>query len=212
MTIWMLALLACSDAEKETEDTANNDQDTDDSGDSGDTSSPPPPPFVPAEGHWTYSGGELIAEQSTCVLGEENSDVTDPIGFTLALQDTIFTIASDDSSGESVNCSLNDPSSPEPGAFTCANTMTTVIIEDVWEDDFGQSANIEMQIDTASQGVFISNEELVNTFTLTLTCLDVDYWISDVDCSNLNDDNDGDGNPDYPTPCTITFNANATLD
>ena len=63
--------------------------------------------------------------------------------------------------------------------------MTTVVIEDVWEDDFNQTADIEMQIDTASQGVFISNEELVNTFTLTLTCLSVDYWISEVDCSNL---------------------------
>ena len=208
----MLALLACSDAEKETEDTASSTQDSgdSDSGDSGDT--PPPPPFVPAEGHWTYSGGDLIPEQSTCVLGEQNSDVTDPIGFTLALQDALFTITSDDSSGDSVNCSLDDPNSPDPGGFTCANTMTTVVIEDVWEDDLNQTADIEMQIDTASQGVFISDEELVNTFTLTLTCLSVDYWISEVDCSNLNDDNDGDGSPDYPTPCTIAFNANATLD
>ena len=60
-----------------------------------------------------------------------------------------------------------------------------------------------MSIDTAVTGLFSDAMSLTNTFTLTLTCLEVDYAFP-LSCSDINDQ--------FPTPCTIQFTANATLD
>ena len=51
-------------------------------------------------------------------------------------------------------------------------------------------------------GVFADAMSLTNTFTLTLTCLEVDYAFP-LSCSDINDQ--------FPTPCAIQyFTANAT--
>jgi hypothetical protein len=219
---WMLLVLGCSDLDKDQEDTNQNqnqnqnqnDTDTDDDTaiDTGQQDTDEPlVPFVPAQGHWTYSGGTLLPSGTNCVIGEEEQNMTDPVGFTLAVVDDTFRVIADGTGNDVVTCLLADVTSTEPGSFSCDPTSTNILIEDIFEDDLGQTADIELNILTNSVGGFNSTESLTMLFTLSITCLDFDYWAGG-DCTTLNDDNDGDGNADYPTPCTIQFNAEATLD
>jgi hypothetical protein len=205
--IIFLAILACSEEEKfdnnDLDDTASSTVEDTVEDTSEDTGGDTSQPFTPALGHWTYSGGELVPAGTTCILGAEETDMTDPVGFAMVARDDGFSMISDDTGSQPVNCNLDNPESAEPGSFFCANTTTSVMIEDVWEDEWGNAADIQMQIDSSSLGFFGSDETMTTTFTLTLTCQDVIFWLGG-SCSDVQ--------AEYPTPCTIQFNANATFD
>ena len=160
-------------------------------------------PFAPNEGHWTYSGGELVSSGTTCQLDSATQgDLTDPVGFNLSLSEQGFVIQSDEAGDSGTNCVMTDPESPEAGSYICANASTSVLFESVWSDG-SNDMDVTMTIDTAVVGGFIDASTLANTFTLTLACTDVDY-ILPLGCSDISSQ--------FPTPCTIQFTANATLD
>lgn len=192
----LIGLLACGSEEKNNgEDTAQN---TTDMGEEEVV-----PPFRPLEGHWTYSGGSLVEANTTCTLpNNDPGDLTDPVGFALALGEAgDFTITSDGDEAGTL-CVLNDPESTQAGGFQCSSASSSIVFEDI-DDGIGGTLDITMQIDTALQGLFASDSAMQNTFTLTLTCTDVDHW-SGASCSDIQEQ--------FPNPCDIQFNANATLD
>ena len=195
--IVLLAGMACFDVEKiEDPDGEPSAEDTSSDPEPDAPPPPPPPPFAPGEGHWTYAGGNLIPAGTTCPTEDGGGEMTDPVGFVLTnISAGGFTITSDDASV--VSCSLLTPESPDPGNFACQNSSQVVLIEDV------EDADIEVQIDTSSSGFFGSDSSMITTFELTLTCLSVDHWWG-LDC--------GDIVEYFPSPCTIQFTANATLD
>ena len=198
----LISLLACGEKAADTAeiqetpaeptDTANEETDT----------PPPPPPFVPTAGHWTYSGGELIPSGTTCQLDSATEgELTDPVGFTLSNTDSGFTIVTDDATDGGTTCVMGAPDSPDPGTFSCENTTTTFVLEDV--DMVIVQADIEMSVETATVGAFMDASTLSNTFTLTMDCLDVSHDFGG-SC--------GDIEEFFPTPCTIQFSADATFD
>ena len=111
--------------------------------------------------------------------------------------------ADDAATDDGTACTMVDPDSPDAGGFICANTSVEQWFEKVYTDDFGNDMDIKIAIDTAVTGVFSDAMSLTNTFTLTLTCLEVDYAFP-LSCSDINDQ--------FPTPCAIQFTANATVD
>jgi len=198
----LLSVLACGD---KTTDTAEV-QET--AAEPGDTSveetdtQPEPEPFAPAEGHWTYSGGELISSGTTCSLDSNTQgELTDPVGFTLTRTDGGFTVLADDATEGGTNCAMLDPTSPDAGGYACEAASTEVTFEDV--DMVIVQADIQMSIETATTGAFSDATTLSNTFTLTLNCLDVSHDFGG-SCGDITDV--------FPTPCTIQFSADATLD
>ena len=198
----LMSILACGDKTTDTSvsETADEPADTADTVETEE----PPAPFVPADGHWTYSGGELVETGTTCQLDSATEgELTDPVGFNLTATEGGFTVLADGDTGSGTGCTLVDPDSPDAGGYICENASVEEWFEKVYEDDFGNDMDIKMSIDTAVTGVFTDTMTLTNTFTLTLTCLEVDYAFP-LSCSDINDQ--------FPTPCTIQFTANATLD
>lgn len=199
--IVILAMVACG--EKDIEDTSVYPEPSNE-----DTSTEEVlPPFVPTAGHWTYSGGTLIDAGTSCQLDTSTGgDLTDPVGFLLALTDGGFTMSADNSTDPASNCLLTDATSTSPGTYNCSSSSSQVWFQNVWEDDFGNDMSILMQINTDIMGSFTSASTLNNIFTLTLQCIDVDYDnpFASVSCSDVN--------AQYPTPCTIQFSAAAALD
>ena len=196
--LMLITILACGD---KTTDTSV--QETADTSETAETDLPPTP-FAPIDGHWTYSGGELIEAGTTCQLDSATEgELTDPVGFNLTGAEGSFTVMADDATDAGTACTMVDPDSPDAGGYICENASVEQWFEKVYTDDFGNDMDIKMTIDTAVTGVFADTMSLTNTFTLTLTCLEVDYAFP-LSCSDINDQ--------FPTPCTIQFTANATLD
>jgi hypothetical protein len=205
MTFLILTLLACGEKETSTDSAVDYIQDSGDS--------EPPPEFQPSEGQWTYSGGELIAAGTTCpedldAQDDGSSDVTDPVGFTLAnTSTTSFSLTSDDST-DAVNCTVTE-TSETTGTFVCADSSVEKNITDSGtEGVIPWTYDVDLTIDTSSAGGFASATSMVNTFTLTLTCLEASTTAfgepAGSSCSDITDQ--------FPSPCTIQFSANATLD
>lgn len=198
----LLSILACGDKTTDTaevQETAAEPGSEDTSVGETDTQ---PQPFAPAEGHWTYSGGELIATETTCSLDSNTqAELTDPVGFTLTQTDNGFVVLADDATDGGTNCTMTDPTSPNAGGYTCDVASTEVTFEDV--DMVIVQADIQMSIETATTGSFSDASTLSNIFTLTLNCLDVSHDFGG-SC--------GDITEAFPTPCTIQFSADATLD
>lgn len=197
--LMLMTILACGDKTTDTsvQETAAEPVDTADTEE-------PPAPFAPMAGHWTYSGGELIEAGTTCQLDSATEgELTDPVGFNLTATDGGFTVVADDAMDAGTDCTLVDPESTEAGGYICQNSSVEQWFEKVYTDDFGNDMDIKIAIDTAVTGVFSDAMSLTNTFTLTLTCLEVDYAFP-LSCSDINDQ--------FPTPCAIQFTANATLD
>jgi hypothetical protein len=198
-----LTVLACGEKVTDTaevQETAAEPTDT-----AGETETPPEP-FSPNAGHWTYSGGELIEAGTTCQLDSATEgELTEQVGFTLSTNETGFTVLADGAlDGDTGSaCVLTDPESLEAGGYICQNASVEQWFEKVYEDDFGNDMDVKMTIDTAVTGVFSDASSLINTFTLTLTCTEVDYFLP-LSCSDINSQ--------FPTPCTIQFTAEATLD
>lgn len=199
--LMLMTILACGD---KTTDTSVQET-ADEPGDTAETAeTDTPPPFAPMNGHWTYSGGELIPEGTTCQLDETTQgELTDPVGFSLTSTDDGFVVLADDAEAgdNGTACAMLDPDSPDAGGFMCANASTEVTFEDI--DMVIVTADIQMGIDTTTTGVFTDASSLTNTFTLTLDCLDVSHDLGG-SC--------GDITEFFPTPCTIQFTANATHD
>ena len=196
--LMLITILACGD---KTTDTSV--QETADTSETAETDLPPTP-FAPIDGHWTYSGGELIEAGTTCQLDSATEgELTDPVGFNLTGAEGSFTVMADDATDAGTACTMVDPDSPDAGGYICENASVEQWFEKVYTDDFGNDMDIKMTIDTAVTGVFADTMSLTNTFTLTLTCLEVDYAFP-LSCSDINDQ--------FPTPCAIQFTANATLD
>jgi hypothetical protein len=202
----LIGVLGCG--EKSSEDTAFVtetadevvDTDTDADTDTGE----PVDVFIPNEGHWTYSGGELIPSGTTCQLDETTEgELTDPVGFNLTIQTGGFLVQSDDPSDNGVTCLMAENDDSGMGSYTCGGSLVEEWFEKVFEDDFGNDMDIKMSIETAISGTFSSASTLTNTFTLTLECLEVDYAIP-LSCNDVDSQ--------FPTPCTIQFTANASLD
>ena len=196
--LMLMTILACGDKTTDTsvQETAAEPVDTADTEE--------PVPFAPMDGHWTYSGGELIEAGTTCQLDSATEgELTDPVGFNLTATDGGFTVVADDAMDAGTACTLVDPASTEAGGYICQNSSIEQWFEKVYTDDFGNDMDIKIAIDTAITGVFSDSMSLTNTFTLTLTCTEVDYAFP-LSCSDINDQ--------FPTPCTIQFTANATLD
>ena len=203
--LMLISLLACGEKTTDTSattqetaaepaDTAVTDTDTD--------TEESPDPFAPSEGHWTYSGGELVESGTTCQLDDATEgELTDPVGFNLSSSADGFTVIADDATDNGTACTMVDPESPDAGGFICANASTEITFEDV--DMVIVTADIDMSIDTSTTGVFADSASLTNTFTLTLNCLDVRHDFGG-SCGDITDV--------FPTPCTIQFTANATLD
>jgi hypothetical protein len=201
--LMLMSILACGDKTTDTSisETAAEPVDTADTTDTTDTEEPPIP-FAPMNGHWTYSGGELIEAGTTCQLDSATEgELTDPVGFNLTASDGGFTVMADDATDNGTVCTMVDPESPDAGGFMCANSTTEITFEDV--DMVIVTADIDMSIDTSTTGVFADSASLTNTFTLTLNCLDVRHDFGG-SCGDITDA--------FPTPCTIQFTANATLD
>ena len=195
----LMSILACGDKTNDTsvQETAAEPVDTAET-------DLPPTPFTPMEGHWTYSGGELIESGTTCQLDSATEgELTDPVGFNLTTTDDGFIVLADGSTDAGTACTLVDPQSPDAGGFICESASVEQWFEKVYTDDFGNDMDIKMSIETAVTGVFSDEMSLTNTFTLTLSCLEVDYAFP-LSCSDINDQ--------FPTPCAIQFTANATLD
>ena len=194
-------ILACSEVEEKDNDSDSNDNEPSVE-DTGDTAEEGPQPFRPTQGHWAYSGGDLIPEGTTCPTGDNDGGVTDPAGFEMSLIDGGFQILSD---GEStpVLCTLDDPESLDPGGYTCAASSTNLVFPNI-DDGFGNSMDITMRLDTNSVGLFSIETVMQSIFTLTMTCTGVDHPFFDVSCSDIQSE--------FPTPCNIKFNANAALD
>ena len=197
--LMLMTILACGDKTTDTsvQETAAEPADTADTEEV-------PAPFAPMNGHWTYSGGDLIPEGTTCQLDESTQgELTDPVGFTLTSTEGGFIVLADDAEAtdNGTSCAMLDAASPDPGGYMCANASTEVTFEDI--DMVLVTADIQMGIDTATTGVFTDASTLTNTITLTLNCLDVTHDFGG-SC--------GDITEFFPTPCTIQFTANATLD
>ena len=144
----------------------------------------------------------LTGAGTTCQLDSATEgELTDPVGFNLTATDGGFTVVADDATDGGTACTLVEPESPDAGGFMCANSTTEITIEDV--DMLVVTGDIDMSIDTLTTGVFADSTSLTNTFTLTLNCLDVRHDFGG-SC--------GDITEYFPTPCTIQFTANATLD
>lgn len=196
-------LIACGEETKETEENENTEASSEDtSGDdtASDTDTEdtdPPPPFVPAEGHWTYAGGELIPEGTTCPSDGAGGEPLDPVGFTLSLVDGGFQVLPDGGASP-ILCNLTTPEATEPGGFSCASSSTQETI------DAGDDVEVTLQIDTSSQGFFGADALMQTTFTVDFSCLEADWNGIDISCSDVNDEAD--------LPCVLQFNANATLD
>ena len=156
----------------------------------------PPPPFRPAEGHWTYDGGELIVENTTCSAEGAGGEPLDPVGFTLSLRDDGFQLLSD-GEADALPCTLADPDLIDPGGFFCEDTTAEESIE---EDDF----EVTLQIITRSEGFFDSDGSMKTTFTLDFTCVEASHPFFDVTCAQVEQE--------AGLPCTLQFNANAALD
>mgnify|MGYP007033644015 CR=1 FL=1 len=202
--LMLLSMLACG--EKTTDTSVTTQETAAEPTDTGETmeTDQPPSPFAPSEGHWTYSGGELVESGTTCQLDDATEgELTDPVGFNLTSSDEGFLVQADDTTDSGVTCVMVDPESPDAGGYVCANSALEEWFEKVYTDDFGNDMDIKMTIDTAVTGVFGDVSSLTNTFTLTLTCTEVDY-VFPVSCTDIN--------AEFPTPCTIQFTANATLD
>lgn len=202
--LMLMSMLACGDKTADTSvTTLEPATEPTDTGETMETDQPPAP-FAPSEGHWTYSGGELIESGTTCQLDDATEgELTDPVGFNLTSNDEGFVVQADDATDGGVTCVMVDPESPDAGGYVCANSALEEWFEKVYTDDFGNDMDIRMTIDTAVTGVFGGVSTLTNTFTLTLTCTEVDY-VFPVSCSDIN--------AEFPTPCTIQFTADATLD
>lgn len=196
--LMLMTILACGDKTTDTsvQETAAEPTDT--------AVEEPPVPFAPIDGHWTYSGGELIEAGTTCQLDSATEgELTDPVGFNLTGGEGIFTILADGETDGGTACTLVDPESTEPGGYMCENASVEEWFEKVYTDDFGNDMDVKMIIDTGVTGLFTDASSLTNTFTLTLTCTEVDY-VFPLSCSDINEQ--------FPTPCTIQFTAEATLD
>lgn len=197
--LMLMTILACGDKTTDTsvQETAAEPTDTADTEET-------PTPFAPMNGHWTYDGGELIPEGTTCQLDSATEgELTDPVGFNLTSTEDGFSILADGATDDGTPCTLVDPDSPDAGGYLCQNAYVEEWFEKVYTDDFGNDMDIKMSVDTAVTGLFTDASTLTNTFTLTLTCLEVDY-VFPMSCSDINSQ--------FPTPCTIQFTANATLD
>ena len=196
----LLSFLACGDKTTDTADvqeTSTEPSDTD-----TEETETQPEAFVPLAGHWTYSGGQLIESGTTCQLDPTTEgELTDPVGFTLTNTDAGFVIVADDATDNGVNCKMTNPASSDAGSFSCDDATTEVVFEDV--DMVIVRADIEMSIETATIGSFSDEATLSNTFSLTLNCLNVTHDFGG-SCDEISEF--------FPTPCTIQFTANATLD
>ena len=203
--IIFLAIIACSEEEKfdnnDLDDTASPTVEGTVEDTVEDTGEDASQPFRPSEGYWVYSGGNLIPEGTTCPEIDDNSGVTDPVGFEMRVTDGGFQIISD---GETtpVFCALTDTESLEPGGFTCTSSSVPLVFSDI-DDGLGNSMDITMELETNSSGIFGSGTAMQTIFTLTMTCIDVDHPWGIFSCSDLQSE--------YPTPCDIKFNANASL-
>lgn len=198
-------LIACGETAKETsenedENTEASSEDTNSDDTASDTDTEdtePPPPFVPTDGHWTYAGGNLIPDGTTCPSNGAGGEPLDPVGFTLIGVAGGFQVLPD---GEATPflCTLTTPNSTEPGGFTCASTSAQEVI------DAGDDIDVTLQIDTSSQGFFGTDALMQTTFTVNFTCIDVDHPWAPISCSDINSE--------AQLPCVLQFNANATLD
>ena len=118
--------------------------------------------WAPVSGHWTYGSGQLI--ENTCSDDSGDSTDTDPAGFTLSSNGENEIVLTPDGSSDTVTCVLTNMD------FDCqkTNAEVTVPIEGI---DF------HLNIETASNGFFSDETSMTTLFTLTTTCLDVDWNI-----------------------------------
>jgi hypothetical protein len=157
------------------------------------TNEPGSEPWSPSEGHWTYGTGQLI--ESTCPEGDDGGTSTDPIGFNLVQSNNNEITITADGSTDSVVCAMQGMD------FTCQKTTTTVVVP----ADLGiDVVDIDIKIETDSNGFFTDNATMTTLFTLTSTCLDVESNIFGISCGSLASDG-------Y-LPCVVRFSAEANAD
>ena len=188
-------LFACTSSKLDTSTTDDTEANQPSSEPSGEPSEEPgsepsdEPGWAPVNGHWTYGSGQLI--ENTCSDDSGGNTDTDPAGFTLSTNGGNEIVLTPDGSTDTVTCVLTNMD------FDCqkTNAEVTVPIEGI---DF------HLNIETASNGFFSDDSNMTTLFTLTTTCLDVDWNIFDYDC--------GDANNDGYLPCTVKFSAEATAD